>query len=72
MDGTRIHFPLGKVVCIAIFANTPRTGQSVPTEPLLFIKPGSCVVPLEGSSTFRPSVTRRTSGNRGMIGKPCR
>ncbi|WP_409298096.1 fumarylacetoacetate hydrolase family protein [Pseudomonas sp. KCJK8993] len=49
VDGTRIHFPLGKVVCIGRnYAEHARElDNPVPTEPLLFIKPGSCVVPLE-------------------------
>ena len=49
-DGTHIHFPLGKVVCIGRnYAEHARElDNPVPTEPLLFIKPGSCVVPAEG------------------------
>lgn len=51
VDGTRIHFPLGKVVCIGrnYAEHAKELDNPVPTEPLLFIKPGSCVVPLEGS-----------------------
>ncbi|MGE7959822.1 fumarylacetoacetate hydrolase family protein [Pseudomonas sp. NPDC089530] len=50
VDGTRIHFPVGKIVCIGRnYAEHARElDNPVPTEPLLFIKPGSCVVPLEG------------------------
>lgn len=50
IDGTRIHFPLGKVVCIGrnYAEHAKELDNPVPTEPLLFIKPGSCVVPLEG------------------------
>ncbi len=50
VDGTRIHFPLGKVVCIGrnYAEHAKELNNPVPTEPLLFIKPGSCVVPLEG------------------------
>ena len=50
IDGTRIHFPLGKVVCIGrnYAAHAKELDNPVPTEPLLFIKPGSSVVPLEG------------------------
>lgn len=50
LDGTRIHFPLGKVVCIGrnYAEHAKELNNPVPTEPLLFIKPGSCVVPLEG------------------------
>ncbi|WP_248747986.1 fumarylacetoacetate hydrolase family protein [Pseudomonas sp. MWU12-2037] len=50
VDGTRIHFPLGKVVCIGrnYAEHAKELDNPVPTEPLLFIKPGSCVVPIEG------------------------
>ena len=49
-DGTSIHFPLGKVVCIGrnYAEHAKELGNPVPTEPLIFMKPGSCVVPLEG------------------------
>ncbi|WPC04954.1 fumarylacetoacetate hydrolase family protein [Pseudomonas benzenivorans] len=48
-DGTPIHFPLGKVVCIGrnYAEHAKELNNPVPSEPLLFIKPGSCVVPLE-------------------------
>ncbi|MBD8495477.1 fumarylacetoacetate hydrolase family protein [Pseudomonas syringae] len=51
VDGTNIHFPLGKVVCIGrnYAEHAKELGNPVPTEPLLFMKPGSCVVPLEDS-----------------------
>ena len=50
VDGTTVHFPLGKVVCIGrnYAEHAKELNNPVPTEPLLFIKPGSCVVPLEG------------------------
>lgn len=50
IDGTRIHFPVGKVVCIGrnYAEHAKELNNPVPTEPLLFIKPGSCVVELEG------------------------
>ena len=50
LDGTRIHFPLGKVVCIGrnYAEHAKELDNPIPSEPLLFIKPGSCVVPLEG------------------------
>ncbi|MBA1273252.1 fumarylacetoacetate hydrolase family protein [Stutzerimonas azotifigens] len=50
IDGTPIHFPLGKVVCIGrnYADHAKELNNPVPTEPLLFIKPGSCTVPLEG------------------------
>ncbi|MDZ5602940.1 fumarylacetoacetate hydrolase family protein [Pseudomonas sp. RP23018S] len=49
-DGTRIHFPLGKVVCVGrnYAEHAKELNNPIPTEPLLFIKPGSCVVPAEG------------------------
>lgn len=54
VDGTNIHFPLGKVVCIGrnYAEHAKELGNPVPTEPLLFIKPGSSVVPLEDSFTI--------------------
>ncbi len=50
VDGTSIHFPLGKVVCIGrnYAEHAKELGNPVPTEPLIFMKPGSCVVALEG------------------------
>ncbi|TBU74327.1 fumarylacetoacetate hydrolase family protein [Pseudomonas daroniae] len=50
IDGTRIHFPLGKVVCVGrnYAEHAKELNNPLPTEPILFIKPGSCVVPLEG------------------------
>lgn len=50
IDGTRVHFPVGKVVCIGrnYAEHAAELNNPVPTEPLLFIKPGSCVVPIEG------------------------
>ncbi|UVE18059.1 fumarylacetoacetate hydrolase family protein [Pseudomonas sp. LS44] len=49
-DGTHIHFPMGKVVCVGrnYAEHAKELNNPVPTEPLLFIKPGSCVVPLDG------------------------
>jgi 2-keto-4-pentenoate hydratase/2-oxohepta-3-ene-1,7-dioic acid hydratase in catechol pathway len=49
-DGTSIHFPLGKVVCIGrnYAEHAKELNNAVPSEPLLFIKPGSCTVALEG------------------------
>ena len=54
VDGTRIHFPLGKVVCIGrnYAEHAKELDNPIPTEPLLFIKPGSCVVALEGGFTI--------------------
>ncbi len=50
IDGTRIHFQMGKVVCVGrnYAAHAKELNNPVPTEPLLFIKPGSCVVSPEG------------------------
>lgn len=49
IDGTSIHFPMGKVVCIGrnYAEHAKELNNPVPSEPLLFIKPGSCVVPLD-------------------------
>ena len=49
-DGTSIHFPLGKVVCVGrnYAEHAAELNNPLPTEPLLFIKPGSCVVPMAG------------------------
>lgn len=45
-DGTPIHYPMGKVVCVGrnYAEHAKELGNEVPDEPLLFIKPGSCVV----------------------------
>lgn len=50
VDGTRIHFPLGKVVCVGrnYAEHAKELNNPVPSEPLLFIKPASAVVDLEG------------------------
>ncbi|WP_303699476.1 fumarylacetoacetate hydrolase family protein [Pseudomonas aeruginosa] len=50
VDGTPIHFPLGKVVCIGrnYAEHAKELNNPVPSEPLLFIKPGSCSVPMAG------------------------
>lgn len=54
VDGTNIHFPVGKVVCIGRnYAEHAKSSITrCPPNPLLFIKPGSCVVPLEGGFTI--------------------
>jgi len=74
LDGTRIHFPLGKVVCIGrnYAEHAKELDNPVPTEPLLFIKPGSCVVSLEGGfsiPTERGSVHYEAE-IAVLIGKP--
>jgi len=50
VDGTSIHYPLGKVVCVGrnYAEHAKELNNPVPTEPLLFIKPGSCAVSLLG------------------------
>lgn len=50
IDGTPIHFALGKVVCIGrnYAEHAAELNNPVPAEPLLFIKPGSCTVPMAG------------------------
>jgi 2-keto-4-pentenoate hydratase/2-oxohepta-3-ene-1,7-dioic acid hydratase in catechol pathway len=74
IDGTRIHFPVGKVVCIGrnYAEHAKELNNPVPTEPLLFIKPGSCVVELEGGfaiPTDRGSVHYEAE-IAVLIGKP--
>ena len=74
VDGTNIHFPVGKVVCIGrnYAEHAKELNNPVPTEPLLFIKPGSCVVPLEGGfaiPTERGSVHYEAE-IAVLIGKP--
>ncbi|MBD1549986.1 fumarylacetoacetate hydrolase family protein [Pseudomonas typographi] len=73
-DGTRIHFPLGKVVCIGrnYAEHAKELNNPVPSEPLLFIKPGSCVVPAEGGFSVpadRGSVHYETE-IAVLLGKP--
>ena len=50
-DGTPVHLPLGKIVCIGRnYAEHARElNNPVPTEPLLFIKPATSVVPMAPS-----------------------
>lgn len=74
VDGTNIHFPVGKVECIGrnYAEHAKELDNPVPTEPLLFIKPGSCVVPLEGGfaiPTERGSVHYEAE-IAVLIGKP--
>ncbi|AMS15436.1 MULTISPECIES: fumarylacetoacetate hydrolase family protein [Pseudomonas] len=74
VDGTRIHFPVGKIVCIGrnYAEHAKELDNPVPSEPLLFIKPGSCVVPLEGGfaiPTERGSVHYEAE-IAVLIGKP--
>lgn len=50
VDGTRVHYPAGKLVCVGrnYAEHAKELDNPVPTEPILFIKPASAVVPLEG------------------------
>jgi 2-keto-4-pentenoate hydratase/2-oxohepta-3-ene-1,7-dioic acid hydratase in catechol pathway len=73
-DGTHIHYPVGKVVCIGrnYAEHAKELDNPVPTEPLLFIKPGSCVVPSAGGfkvPTDRGSVHYETE-IAVLLGKP--
>ena len=54
IDGTHIHFPMGKVVCIGrnYAEHAKELNNPVPSEPLLFIKAGSCVVALDDGFTL--------------------
>lgn len=54
VDGTHIHFPMGKVVCIGrnYAEHAKELNNPVPSEPLLFIKAGSCVVALDDGFTL--------------------
>jgi 2-keto-4-pentenoate hydratase/2-oxohepta-3-ene-1,7-dioic acid hydratase in catechol pathway len=54
VDGTSIHFPMGKAVCVGrnYAEHAKELNNAVPSEPLLFIKPGSAVVALEGGFTI--------------------
>lgn len=54
LDGTRIHYPLGKVVCVGrnYAEHAKELNNPVPSEPLLFIKPGSSAVALDGGFTI--------------------
>ena len=51
VDGTRVHYPAGKLVCVGrnYAEHAKELDNPVPTEPILFIKPSSAIVPLEGS-----------------------
>lgn len=75
IDGTRIHFPMGKVVCVGrnYAEHAKELNNPVPTEPLLFIKPGSCVVPMDGSFSI-PTDSRGAVHYEAeiavLIGKP--
>ncbi|MFT0212235.1 fumarylacetoacetate hydrolase family protein [Pseudomonas sp. F1_0610] len=73
-DGTRIHFPVGKVVCVGrnYAEHAKELNNPVPTEPLLFIKPGSCVVCPEGGFSIPTDrgVVHYEAEIGVLIGKP--
>lgn len=52
LDGSTADFPVGKVVCVGrnYAAHAKELNNPIPTEPMLFIKPASSVVPI--SSPF--------------------
>ncbi len=56
-DGTTIDLPLGKVVCVGRnYAEHARElNNPVPSEPLLFIKPATAVVPLSDAPLQLPT-----------------
>ncbi len=73
-DGTPVHFPMGKVVCVGRnYAEHARElNNPVPTEPLLFIKPGSCVVSTAGGFSIPADrgVVHYEAEIAVLIGKP--
>lgn len=73
-DGTPIHFPLGKVVCVGrnYAEHAAELNNPIPTEPLLFIKPGSCTVPLNDSFAIPQDrgVVHYEAEIAVLIGKP--
>lgn len=73
-DGAPIHFPLDKLVCVGrnYTEHTKELDNPVPAEPLLFIKPGSRVVPVNGGLSLpqkHSSVYYETRITM-LIGKP--
>lgn len=73
-DGTPIHFPMGKVVCVGrnYAEHAAELNNPIPSEPLLFIKPGSCVVPLAGGFAIpqERGVVHYEAEIAVLIGKP--
>lgn len=49
VDGTRVHYPVGKLVCVGrnYAEHAKELNNPVPAEPILFIKPASAIVPLQ-------------------------
>lgn len=74
VDGTPIHFPLGKAVCIGrnYAEHAHELNNPLPDEPLLFIKPGSCAVSLEGGFSIPEDrgVVHFEAEIAVLIGKP--
>ncbi|QJD59300.1 fumarylacetoacetate hydrolase family protein [Pseudomonas sp. gcc21] len=56
LDGTPLDLPVGKVVCVGRnYAEHARElNNPVPTEPLLFIKPATAIVPLANDVVLSP------------------
>jgi 2-keto-4-pentenoate hydratase/2-oxohepta-3-ene-1,7-dioic acid hydratase in catechol pathway len=73
-DGTPIHFPMGKVVCVGrnYAEHAAELNNPIPSEPLLFIKPGSCVVTLAGGFAIpqERGVVHYEAEIAVLIGKP--
>lgn len=73
-DGTPIHFPLGKVVCVGrnYAEHAAELNNPIPSEPLLFIKPGSCTVALNDSFAIPQDrgVAHYEAEIAVLIGKP--
>jgi 2-keto-4-pentenoate hydratase/2-oxohepta-3-ene-1,7-dioic acid hydratase in catechol pathway len=74
IDGTPIHFPMGKVVCVGrnYAEHATELNNPIPSEPLLFIKPGSCVEPLAGGFAIPQDrgVVHYEAEIAVLIGKP--
>ena len=70
VDGTRIHFPVGKVVCIGrnYAEHAKELGNEVPTEPLIFLKPPSSLV-ADGDEVVYPKLSQNLhyEGELGLI-----
>lgn len=63
VDGTNIHFPVGKVVCIGrnYAEHAKELDNPVPTEPLLFIKRAVAWCRWKAVSLFPQNVVRCTT-----------
>lgn len=73
-DGTPVHLPLGKVVCIGrnYAEHAKELNNPVPSEPLLFIKPASSAVHLTRPLDFqgRKGQVHFETELAVLIGKP--